>query len=105
MSNLASSTAAAVAMLGVVLATPAMAAVGDPPPAHSLHQAIAAIARHHTRAADALIAQVSGELATANPAAPALANLRFARQALRSGHADGAMQDLYAALPLVRAAA
>ncbi len=97
--------AAATAALGLVLATPALAAVGAVPPAPSVQQAIGAIAGHHRRAAAALIAQVSGELGTKAPDAPAVTNLSYARQDLMAGHTDRAMQDRYAALPLLHAAA
>lgn len=96
--------AAATAALALGLAVPAVAAVQAPSAAAELHRAIHAIATHHPADARGLIAAATAGLATQNPAAPAVQTLRYARQDLMAGHGNRAMQDLYAALPLVHSA-
>ncbi len=95
-----SALAAAVAVAPIAFAGAAFAAES---PEMAIHGAVNAIAGHHDNRAMALITSASQAISTKNPASPAAVSLRYARQDLKAGHQDRAMQDLYSAEPLVSA--
>jgi hypothetical protein len=97
-------SSALTAALALAALAPAGAAFAAESPQATINAAVDAIAAHNQKQALSLISSASDAIAAKHPASPAVVNLRFARENLLSGHGSRAIQDLYAAAPLVDAA-